>query len=331
MNTKWDRESIGFKDRGYLSSADILDSVRDTGKVLVPSGDFIFPSERSMEEMQKFDRLIGKDLPLIQEALTPEEANRYIDYLKRKHNIRKGTLEAVSNATWDMAETYEPKMYQALSEGIRDVYGFKPHHKIQDISKELASSMGVPNVPIEFKYMDDVAGSTNGSRIRINPQHLNLFGREALLGHELRHIKENMESGPSIGRINTSNPLIALRDTLAQPALYKSKQGKDLQQFVKGGNFKDKMDALDIVSFFEGKHFKNPYIKENLKRVTKNLPIVGTAATVAGGLGYSDISGAATDVVIPGGLQETGIADERAISDPRYQEYIRKMQAKGKK
>jgi hypothetical protein len=60
-------------------------------------------------------------------------------------------------------------------------------------------------------------------------------------------------------------------------------------------------------------------------------PYLGGAVTAAGGLGYSDLAGAATDLAIPGGVEELGVADERSISDPRYQEYIRKMQAKGKK
>jgi hypothetical protein len=33
--------------------------------------------------------------------------------------------------------------------------------------------------------------------------------------------------------------------------------------------------------------------------------------------------------VVPGGVEDTGISDERAIPDPRYQEYIRRMSQKG--
>jgi hypothetical protein len=60
------------------------------------------------------------------------------------------------------------------------------------------------------------------------------------------------------------------------------------------------------------------------------VPFLKPVAAVAGGIGYSDIAGAATDVIIPGGLEETAIADERAIPDPRYQEYIKRMSQRKK-
>lgn len=66
------------------------------------------------------------------------------------------------------------------------------------------------------------------------------------------------------------------------------------------------------------------------KKTMKVVPVLGAIATGLGAMGYSDIAGAATDAVIPGGLEETGIADERSISDPRYQEYIRRMQKRKK-
>jgi len=59
-------------------------------------------------------------------------------------------------------------------------------------------------------------------------------------------------------------------------------------------------------------------------------PYVLPATAGAAALGYSDIAGAASDVVIPGGLEEAAIADERAIPDPRYQEYIKRMSQRKK-
>lgn len=66
------------------------------------------------------------------------------------------------------------------------------------------------------------------------------------------------------------------------------------------------------------------------KKTMKVVPVLGAVATGLGAMGYSDIAGAATDAVIPGGLEETGIADERSIPDPRYQEYIKRMSKRKK-
>lgn len=66
------------------------------------------------------------------------------------------------------------------------------------------------------------------------------------------------------------------------------------------------------------------------KKTMKVVPGLGALATGLGAMGYSDLAGAATDVAIPGGLEEIGIADERSIPDPRYQEYIRRMQKRKK-
>lgn len=57
---------------------------------------------------------------------------------------------------------------------------------------------------------------------------------------------------------------------------------------------------------------------------------VGTAATVAGGLGYSDIAGAATDALVPGGIEEMGVSPEQAELDRRYAERVRQLSKKGK-
>jgi hypothetical protein len=67
------------------------------------------------------------------------------------------------------------------------------------------------------------------------------------------------------------------------------------------------------------------------KKTMKVVPGLAPIAIGLGAAGYSDLAGAATDLAIPGGVEELGVSDERSIPDPRYQEYIRKMQAKGKK
>lgn len=67
-----------------------------------------------------------------------------------------------------------------------------------------------------------------------------------------------------------------------------------------------------------------------LEKFKSIVPFLKPAAAVAGGLGYSDIAGAATDIIIPGGLEEAAVADERAIPNPKYQEYIKRMSQRKK-
>lgn len=111
---------------------------------------------------------------------------------------------------------------------------------------------------------------------------------------------------------------------------------KDLPMHHKG-----KINALDKIIQEIGFE-KIPHISGNAakkasdafsylqKGTMKVIPGLSAIAAGLGAAGYSDIAGAATDAVIPGGLEETGIADERSIPDPRYQEYIRRMQQRKK-
>ena len=66
------------------------------------------------------------------------------------------------------------------------------------------------------------------------------------------------------------------------------------------------------------------------KSIAQIIKPLGIGLSAAGALGYSDMAGAATDAVIPGGVEELGVSDERSIPDPRYQEYIRRMSQRKK-
>lgn len=66
------------------------------------------------------------------------------------------------------------------------------------------------------------------------------------------------------------------------------------------------------------------------KGTMKVIPGLSAIAAGLGAAGYSDMAGAATDAVIPGGLEELGVSDERSIPDPRYQEYIKRMSQRKK-
>jgi hypothetical protein len=80
----------------------------------------------------------------------------------------------------------------------------------------------------------------------------------------------------------------------------------------------------------EYNRLKKFFNKLGLDKFKSVAPVVGPAVGIAAGLGYSDLAGAATDAIVPGGLEELGVADERSIPDPRYQEYIRRMQQRKK-
>lgn len=68
---------------------------------------------------------------------------------------------------------------------------------------------------------------------------------------------------------------------------------------------------------------------DKFKSIIPLLKPIGMGLTALGAAGYSDPAAAAADIAIPGGLEELGMADERSIPDPRYQEYIRRMSQKG--
>lgn len=68
------------------------------------------------------------------------------------------------------------------------------------------------------------------------------------------------------------------------------------------------------------------YLQKNTMKV---VPGLGALATGLGALGYSDMAGAATDAIIPGGIEEMGISPEQAELDRKYKERIRQF-SKGK-
>lgn len=298
---KWDYDKE--LARGYLSSDEILDQVKNSGKIEVPSSDFILPPEIfQLKASQNDAKLMGRKIP-------------------------SGSRGAVNEALWDVASEYEPKAYQALSQGIRDAYGFTPKHKIKDISKEIANSMGIPDVPINIKYSNrPAAGMTDYEQIFLNPEHLHIFGKESVIAHELRHIKEGEgSSGFTLGKPREG--IYGLLDSLKLPEELKRLEGKELQQFQGGGKFKQKINVLDILDFFEGKHFKDSFLKENLKRVSKKLPIIG----VAGALLSPSADAAVADMVIPGGVSELGVSDEQKALDNKYRQRIKELQERNSK
>ena len=249
----------------------------------------------------------------------------------------------------------EDKLSRALSRGISEQKGFKGSTKIPDIVKELSMDMGVDTPDIQFKYDPKILGSADLDRniITLNPAGLSDIGRESVIAHELRHLKEgsrNIKDNPltwdkSIRNTlytatpETGNPLLDLKlglmKSIEGDAANLAEQGKSLGYYQKirdrlfpNDKLKYKIDALDAYDFLEKGHFEKPFLKTNLQRVAKGLPIIGAAATVVGGLGYSDLAGAATDFVVPGGVSEMGVSPEQAELDRRYKDRIRELQSR---
>lgn len=110
----------------------------------------------------------------------------------------------------------------------------------------------------------------------------------------------------------------------------------EINQALKGVSDQLKSAGYEGLRFADDSHptiamMKSPSNLEILtKKTMKSIPYLGMAATVAGGLGYSDIAGAASDIVVPGGVEELGISSEQQDLDRRYKERIRQLQERKK-
>ncbi len=286
-------------DRLILTPEAILNNVKKTGKIPVHSSDFMFPNDAGILNQKAAQSME-------QYGLTSPR-----DFKRMNRTYPTGRMEAALQGLWDINATYEPVAAQAMSRGIQDVYGFKPHHKIQDVAKEIASSIGAENLPVKFQYSPRYVGATDYQNIYLNPQHLNNYGREAVLAHELRHVKEAAEGfRPSTTLGKPREGLEGLLDQLKMPELYKKLEGKALQAMEKG-KFKETIDALDVLDFAEKGHFKTSFMKENLKRVAKGLPLL----SALGALIEPDAASAAAEAVVPGGVE--GLGDRRGPEEIR--------------
>lgn len=76
---------------------------------------------------------------------------------------------------------------------------------------------------------------------------------------------------------------------------------------------------------------KLSYLKK-IGKFTKYLPVLGAVATGIGALGYSDLAGAATDMVTGpvGGVEEMGVSPEQKDLDIAYLNKIRQMNQRKK-
>ena len=263
-------------------------------------------------------------------------------------DISKPTRETAVQ-TFEDVLNQEKKLSRALSRGISEQKGFKGSTKIPDIIKELSSDMGIQTPDYEFKYKDGLAGWAKKDYpfIGLNPQYLSEFGREAVIAHELRHLKENPLGSfddNSIRKILYTTPmetgnrltdiLESLKQSIQTPLAVKKEEGKSLQYFNKvkdrlfpNDKLKYQVDALDAYDFLEKGHFKDSFLKQNLQRISKKLPIIGTAATALGVATAPNPAEAAIlegmSNIIPGGVSELGVSDEQKELDRQYFKRIR--------
>lgn len=269
-------------------------------------------------------------------------------------NLSNPRMEAVTDSFEDILHQ-ESKLSRALSRGISEQKGFHGKTKTTDIVRELSKDLDIEPPSVEYSYQRPNAAGwahSDQNKIGINPQLLDEYGREGLIAHELRHKKELVPSGTmdnSIRNIlyspdsSTGNDLQDLINSFHKASEFdgavKKEKGKALNYYQKvnerlfpNDKLKYSVDALDMHDFLSKGHFKSSFLKKNLERVAKGLPIIGTAATVAGALGYSDIAGAATDMATGpiGGVEEMGVSPEQKDLDIAYLNKIRQMNQRKK-
>jgi hypothetical protein len=221
---------------------------------------------------------------------------------------------------------------QAYSEKVnlkdKKDFGFKenPHFDLNDIRyPSSGSSMSYPSnsaiflrhgtvkpdvgIPWEYRRTPSILPGM-GEEVRLNPELKHTPITEAPLEYMENMRKQQLDTvyDPNITKRGAAN--VNQIDDLF------SRQGwKRIAKKAKEG-----VPLADTFS----------YMKKFGKNAGKIIPGLSAVAAGVGAMGYSDVAGAATDAVIPGGLEELGVADERSIPDPRYQEYIKRMSQRKK-
>lgn len=291
---------------------------------------FKYPSEydRLLKDMSSSESMEGEGI-----IKSLREGNRPTT----QHNLMSGASKPEVDVDYMNRVAFEePKYYRALSEGIRDQKGFTAKHKTGDIIKELSSDMGIPAPDFRFKYEEGVGGFVKPGehRIYLNPSLWHNAGREGLIAHELRHLKEGVD--PEIfdpspknvlwGGSENDDLLTSLKRYHRREEEFKRLHGHTLSHYKgldKNLHTIPTGDTLNTLDYIERGHFKKPFLKTNLERIAKGLPIIGLGATAIGALGYSDAAGAAVDAVIPGGVEELGVDEEQRELDRKFFQKMR--------
>lgn len=250
----------------------------------------------------------------------------------------------------------EKKLTRALSRGISEQKGFHGSTKTKDIIKELSQDIGLKEAPdFEIAYKPGLGGWSHKDKplIGLNPQLLSEFGKEAVIAHELRHQKEALPNFFSDRSIRTNlytslpddaNIIDALNRQIFIPEAIAKEEGKSLAYYNKLkerlfplDKMKPSIDALDAYDFLERGHFAKSFLKENLERVAKGLPIIGTAATALGVATASNPAEAAIEEGVTGfvpgaafAMGELGVSPEQADLDRRYLERVRQLSQRKK-
>jgi hypothetical protein len=337
---------IKAKNHGHsvpdvLPPADSMGKVR-TGKVppvLKPRFRRPLPKELSGEipPIPKKPAKIIKPLSL--RSLEDLSEGDVLESLKRGERIslktpRLRTIGPQKVAEMNMQKVLEgeEKLSRALSEGIRRRHGFHGRTRTPDIIKVLSEEMGIPVLPdYEFRYKDGLHGyaDTTAYRLGFNPSNWDRTGRESLIAHELRHLKDFypiVDGKPTFDfdqalkmddSIRTS--LFGRPQSLVEMVMMERNRkkalnrlsGKGLQSFNQGEGplLKPRVDALDFYDFLEKGHFKSSFLKENLERIAKGLPLIGTAA----GVMMAPTADSFAAEVIPGGVEGAGEGEEQEV------------------
>lgn len=268
-----------------------------------------------------------------EEILKALRGNEKILHVPELDIKNQGMVDALSS--FDEVVGREGKLSRALARGISESKGFTGKTKIPDMVKELSSDLGIDAPDLEFEYKKGLAGwaHNDGTRIGLNPEHMAETGREAVIAHELRHIKELREgTAPNhdksirniiYGGSDSDDILTSLRRHIDYPEAEMKMKGKALNFFNKKderlfieNKLKEGVDALDIYDFLEKGHFDKKFLTENLKRVAKKLPIIGGVAAL--------MSGEDASASVPVLDSATNLDYDKGYEDPSSVEYQKK-------
>ena len=227
----------------------------------------------------------------------------------------------------------EDSLMRALSHGIREnSKDFRMKGTYLDQTEAISQEMGLKESPLlEFKYDTGSASAyadPENNKIIINPSKVSPETREAVLAHEIRHLKEapyssTFDKSPrTVLYTDGGNPFQSMYNEFSRPEEVKRLKGRALSEFqpkadrlFPNDKLKYKTSVLDKVDYMEKGHFKDSFLSKNLKRLAKGLPLISGAATLLS----SDPVAAATGTEVAG--------SDPKVEDPQSLEYQKEQAA----
>ena len=276
--------------------------------------------------------------------MSPQEAISYLKDNDELYSFPDISIPRREEALDSYAKVMdnEQKLMRALSHGIRENSNLGPKDNYLTTLHKLADEMEVPRPKLKFDYSKGEGlaayADIENNVIGINPSNVDPSTREAVLAHELRHLKEKgsysgIDKSPrGVLFTESSNPLESLYKFGAFPDEVKRMEGRSMSEFIpkedrlfENDKLKYKSKVLDKYDYMEKGHFKEPFLSKNLRRVAKGLPLIGAAAALL----TSDDASAAID---PFDSTQIDVAPEDKFledpSSPEFEKYTDQFRGK---